>query len=111
MSIPELAHLRAQDGSNLATFAIEEVTDGWYCGTMLAASFPADLQEKLAWYDEVVTGQMLSLVDEARDGIDSFQLRIHFPDGESCPAVGLHVMASGEVCFRTTPIPPPAYTR
>jgi hypothetical protein len=110
MHPPEIAYLRDATGRELASIRIEEVTDGWYYGEVRSSSLPADLEEKLAWYDEVVSGQMLSLVDAAREAVDAYRLRVELPSGESAPAVGLHVMASGEVCFRTTPIAPPAYS-
>lgn len=106
----KIAYLRDPVGRELASILIEEVSDGWYSGKVLSSSLPADLKEKLSWYDEVVSGQVLSLVDAAREAIDAYRSRIEMPGGESFPAVGLHVMASGEVCFRTTPIAPPAYS-
>lgn len=106
----EIAYLRDPAGRELASILIEEISNGWYYGKVATSSLPADLRDKLGWYDEVVSGQVLSLVDEARDAIDAYRLRIELPGGESFPAVGLHVMASGEVCFRTTPIAPPAYS-
>lgn len=95
------------EGQEVAEIAISEIEDGWYCGTVVRDEFSEKLKQALEWYDEVVSDQMLSFVDEALAAVDRFQLRVCLSD-ESCEDVySLQLSKNGEVTFRITPVPPP----
>jgi hypothetical protein len=93
--------------SQLASFWIDAIQEGWYSGHVNSSSFPPDLQQRLEWYNEVVSNQMLSFVDDARSAIDQHHLLVRLPSGDVHPVVALHVMRSGDVSFRISPIAPP----
>ena len=92
-----------QLGRQVATCILSDVEDGWHYGKVVTGQFPQELSRHLSWYDEVVSGQMLSFLDEARAAIDKFQLRLRRSDGSITPVYSLHVMRNGELTFRTAP--------
>ena len=94
-------------GRELAQVNVTDIEDGWYYGKLSNESFSAELRKALDWYDEVVTSQMLSLVDEALAAIEEFQLRVCNSDGTHLPVFSLHASKDNSVCFRTTPVPAP----
>jgi hypothetical protein len=96
------------DEKPLAELLVEEHDDGWFTGTVLARSFPDELERALAWYDEVVTHQMLSFLDEATSAVERWGLRVKAPDGSARRVCALHVSKPDDVSFRTTPVPPPS---
>lgn len=100
-----LSHLH---GNVLAELDVTAQPDDWFAGRVLSQQFPPQLRDALAWYDEVLEGQMLSYLDQATDAVDQFGVRVGPPGGPSRSVYSLHVTSQGEVSFRTTPIPPPA---
>jgi len=94
-------------GRRVAEVEIQSVEDGWYYGRLVSDALPDGLRRDLKWYDEVVSGQMLSYLDEALAAVERHQLSMCVPD-ETCHRVySLHIGRSGETVFRTTPVPPP----
>ena len=94
-------------GQQIAKVLVREIEDGWYYGTLTDENFPPDLKEALAWYDEVVSDQLLSFADEAIAAVDKFQLQVCL-DGEAGEQIySLHVSNNRDVEFRVTPVPSP----
>jgi hypothetical protein len=95
------------EGRSVAEIEIQSVEDGWHYGRLVRDTMPDGLCRDLQWYDEVVSGQMLSYLDDALAGVDRHQLSVRLPD-ETCHQVySLHIGKSGEASFRITPVPPP----
>ncbi|GEM_PF-5191330 len=90
---------------------LEAMADGndWFVGKVVSEQFPAPLKDALAWYDEVVEGQMLSYLDAAAEAVAQFGLRVRHPDGTSRPVFSLHIDKQNDVSFRISPVPPPAW--
>lgn len=90
---------------------IQGVEDGWYYGRVVSDSIPEDLRRDLEWYDEVVSNQLLSCLDDALGAVELHGLSVCFAD-ETCQKVySLHVDKEGETTFRITPVPPSNATR
>ena len=95
------------DGKEIARIAVASCEEGWYYGTLVSHVFSKDLQRALRWYDEVVSNQMLSFLDEAQDEVARFQLRFRLPNGQCENVCSFQLSTSGEVTFRTSSAPPP----
>lgn len=95
------------DGVALAEFLIDDEEEGWFTGKVVGRSFPPEVEKALAWYDEVVEGQMLSYLDDAVAAVQRFELQAKFPDGSTHRTYSLHVSPSNEVSFRISPVLPP----
>jgi hypothetical protein len=98
------------NGNPVAQVRVCGEADGWFTGELLSQDFPQRLQEALAWYDEVVENQMLSYLDQATAAVEQFGLRSRHADGSTQPVFALHITRQNEVSFRTTPVPPPAWS-
>ena len=92
----------------LAELQVTAAENDWFTGRLLSQQFPPNLKDALAWYDEVIDGQMLSYLDGATDAVDQIGLRIRLPNGTARRVFSLHINKQGEVSFRTSPVPPPA---
>ena len=98
-------------GHQVAEVDIQSVEDEWYYGRLLDDKIPEELRRDLGWYDEVLSNQMLSYLDEALHAVERHGLSVRLPD-ETCHKVySLHVGRSGETTFRITPVPPPSLNR
>jgi hypothetical protein len=107
MAEPKKVFLIGPDGSRLAEFLIADQEEGWFTGRVLWQSFPSEVKDSLAWYNEVVRDQMLSYLDEATAAVQRFDLEARFPDGSTHKAYSLHVSPANEVSFRNSPVLPP----
>jgi hypothetical protein len=94
-------------GDVFAELLITEEEEGWFTGRVVWQEFPPDVRTALAWYDEVVGGQMLSYLDGAAEAVEGFGLQARFPDGSTHKTYSLHVSPSAEVSFRVSPVLPP----
>ena len=95
------------DGREIAQIAVTSCEEGWYYGAVVSQGFPKDLQQALQWYDEVVSKQMLSYLDEALDAVERFQLRVRLPDARCENLYSVQLSINGEITFRTSPLSPP----
>ncbi len=93
-------------GNTVAEVVIADEEEGWFTGRVISQSFPFEVKEALAWYDEVLRDQMLSYLDEATAAVQQFGVRANFPDGATHKTYSLHVSASNEVSFRISPVLP-----
>jgi len=94
-------------GRRVAEIDIQGVEDEWYYGRLVSDAMPEGLRRDLDWYDEVVSGQMLSYLDDALAAVERHQLSVCLPDETCQRAYSLHIDKSGETTFRVTPVPPP----
>ena len=93
-------------GRRVAEIDVQGVEDDWYYGRLVSDLLPEGLRRDLEWYDEVVSDQMLSFLDDALAAVERHQLSVRQPD-EGCRRVYcLHIGKAGEATFRITPIPP-----
>jgi hypothetical protein len=84
----------------VATGQVTEA-NGFFEGTIDFADMPDDLRALFEEFDEVVNGQMLSLVDEVQDKIGSLGLRVVLDNGVEVPVRDLQIYpSSGDVSFR-----------
>jgi hypothetical protein len=105
MSLPNCVLVDQQD-QPLVQLDIHSIEDGWYYGWGRGTAIPAQIQHDLDWYDTVVSGQMLSYLDDAEAAVESHQLLLRLPDTTHHRVYSLHLAKSGEVSFRITPIEP-----
>lgn len=70
-------------GRKIATVQVAPGGDG-FAGVIDLSSMPAELRGKFERYEEIVSGQMFSLLDAIEAEIESLGLRAVFDEG--CPA-------------------------
>lgn len=104
----EQLNLIDANGNSLAELDVTATENDWFTGKLLSQQFPPELQDALAWYDEIIDGQMLSFLDRATDAIEQFGLRVRYRNGPARRVYSLHINKQGEVSFRTSPVPPRA---
>jgi hypothetical protein len=98
-------------GRRVAEIDVQAIEEEWYYGRLVSDAIPERLRRDLEWYDQVVSNQMLSYLDEALDAVERHGLSVRVPD-ETCHRVySLHLAKSGEATFRITPAPPPNSNR
>lgn len=100
-----------QAGRFIGGVEIEAVEDGWYYGQLNGEIQSEDLRRDLAWYDEVVSQQMLSFLDEATAAVQRHELIARFSDDTHRKIYALHLERSGSTSFRISPVPPPQQNR
>jgi hypothetical protein len=98
-------------GCRVAEVEIQGVEDEWYHGRLVEATLPEGLRRDLAWYDEVISQQMLSYLDDALHAVERHGLSVCFPDDTCHRVYSLHIDPAGETTFRITPVPPPDSNR
>lgn len=101
--------LTDRDGNVLAEVEVTAQPDGWLVGKVVSQAFPPQFRQALAWYDEVLEGQMLSYLDQATDAIDRFGVIVSSLGSPAQRVYSLHVTSQGEVSFRTSPVLPAAW--
>jgi hypothetical protein len=99
------------EGNTLAELLIADEEEGWFTGKAGWQGFPSEAKKALAWYDEVVQGQMLNYLDGATAAVHRIGLQARFPDGSTHLTYSLHVTPSDEVSFRISPVLPPPVLR
>ena len=67
-------------GCRVAQIDLESVENEWYYGRLLSDAFSDELRHDLGWYDEVVSDQMLSYVDDALRAVERHELSVCLPD-------------------------------
>lgn len=94
-----------QYGQPVAKVDLQDTEDGWYYGQLVGDALPAGLRHDLQWYDDVVSNQTLSYLDDALHAVEQHGLSVRLPD-ETCHKVySLHIEKTGETAFRITPAP------
>ena|SRR5947209_11479574 len=84
----------------VATAQVAEREEG-FAGLVDLSPMPASLREKFDEYEEIVNGQMFSLLDEIEEQIRAFPLRVVFEDGLESSMEGLQIYPSSRrVSFR-----------
>src|ERR1700677_3287170 len=87
----------------VATAQVAE-TDGVFAGLIDLRSMPADLRRRFEAYEEIVDGQMFSLLDEMEEQIGGIPLVAIFEEGEAFPVEDLQIYPSeGRVSFKVAP--------
>jgi hypothetical protein len=70
-------------------------------GQIDLSSMPTRLRRKFEEYEEIVNGQMFSLLDEIEDQIRALRLKVAFEDGSEAPVEDLQIYPSTRrVSFR-----------
>jgi hypothetical protein len=96
-------YLTDTSAARLATLAVSPVGD-LFEGTIQTDHLPDDLRQLFAEFEEVVEGQMFSLLDQVEDRIRTARLRVVWEGGADTPVSDLQVFPStGAVSFRATP--------
>jgi hypothetical protein len=95
------------DGREIARIDVTDCEEGWHYGAVKSSKLPSELESALRWYDEVVSKQMLSFLDEASVAVERFRLRIQLPDGRCENVYSFQLSPNGEATFRTLPVPFP----
>ena len=89
--------------ARLAALTVASVGDHFE-GTIQTDHLPDDLRRLFAEFEEVVEGQMFSLLDQVENRIRAARLRVLWEDGADTPVSDLQVFPStGAVSFRATP--------
>jgi hypothetical protein len=84
----------------LATARVAE-EDGSFAGSIDVGSMPRDILRRFEAYEEIVEGQMFSLLDEIEDQISGLTLSAIFDDGQEFLVEDLQVYpSSGRVSFK-----------
>ena len=84
----------------VATAQVIEHGQG-FRGRIDLSLMPARLQQKFAEYEEIVNGQMFSLLDEIEEQISALQLKIRFDTGYEVESEDLQVYPStNRISFR-----------
>lgn len=96
-----------ESGRDVAEILIRDNEEGWYYGTVLQDKFNDYQRRSIQWYDQVVTEQMLSYFDEALAAVNDLGLQVRLSDKRLERLYSMHIAKSGEISFRTSPIPPP----
>lgn len=108
MMASSICSIMDNQGRQVAEIDIQGVENEWYYGRLMTDAIPEGLRRDLEWYDEVVSTQMLSYLDDATDAVERHGLSVCFPDETCHKAYGLHIDKSGETAFRIAPVPPPS---
>lgn len=77
----------------IATAQIIAFGEG-YRGKVDLTLMPARLQQPFAEYEEIVNGQMFSLLDEAEEQISALRLKIRFDNGDEVETKELQIYPS-----------------
>lgn len=73
-----------------------------YEGTISLDHTPPELRQLFKEYEEIVEGQMFSLLDAIEEKINIVSLKVAFENGTEASVEDLQVFPStGEVCFKT----------
>lgn len=82
--------------ANCTVLAIAQVVEHGegYRGKIDLSFMPVRLQEKFAEYEELVNGQMFSLVDELEEQIRALRLKIRFDTGDEVETEDLQIYPS-----------------
>jgi hypothetical protein len=98
-------------GHRVAEVHIHSVEEEWYYGRLVSDAIPEALRRDLERYDEVVSNQMLSYLDDAVQAVEKHGLSVRFPDDTCHRVYSLHLDRSGETTFRIAPVPPSSSSR
>jgi hypothetical protein len=75
---------------------------GLFAGEVNLASMPPRLRRLFEEFEEMVSSQVFSVLDEMEDKISSAGLQIVFPDGQEAGVRDLQIYPStGEISFRS----------
>jgi hypothetical protein len=83
-----------------------------FAGLIDLAPMPVSLRQQFEEYEEIVNGQVFSLLDEIEEQIGASGLKLVFEDGSEAAMVDLQVYPStGRVSFKIMKEPAPSGTR
>lgn len=99
-------YLIDQTASRIATLDVSPLGDH-YEGTITLESMPLQLKRLFEEYEEIVEGQILSLLDIIEEKICKLGLRVLFDNGTIASVCDLQVFPStGAVSFKTRQLLP-----
>lgn len=83
-------------GSHSDVFAIAQVSQRGdvFSGTIDLSSMPMAIRQTFQEFEEIVNGQMFSLLDEVQDRIENLLLRVRFDEGTDVALADLQVYPS-----------------
>ena len=94
-------YLVDQSDGNVATLDVQ-FRDDHYEGSISLDATPTQLRQLFEQFEEVVEGQMFSLLDDIEEKIGTMTLRVRFDDGEEADVADLQVFPStNAVSFKT----------
>lgn len=94
-------HLIDQTASRIATLDVSPLGDH-YEGTISLDSTPVQLKRLFEEYEEIVEGQIFSMLDNIEDKICKLGLRVVFDNGAIASVCDLQVLpSSSSVSFKT----------
>lgn len=94
---------------NVVARADVRFLDGFYSGSVDVNRMPEALRALFEEYEEIVNGQILSLLDRIEDRISAVPLVVVFDDGHESQAVDLQIFpGEGVISFK---VPEPAALR
>lgn len=89
---------------DIAEIEINDIENDWYYGTIITNRFDEAEKKALAWYDEVVTGQMLSYVDEALLAVEKLGFNVRFSNDKCARIHSVHLSGERTIVFRIKPV-------
>ncbi len=93
--------LRTAQGELVGTVEVSKYSDGRYSGSIELSRTPAPILELFHHYEELVNGQVLSLLDDADARMDALGISFHAENQEPVRIHDLQVYPSdGVVSFR-----------
>jgi hypothetical protein len=100
------AYLIDPSGAPIAALDVSQA-GGRFDGTVALAGAPGPVRQLFAEFEEIVEGQMLSLLDQIQSRIMTLGLRVQFEDGSFAEPADLQVFPStGAVSFTSRSLPP-----
>jgi hypothetical protein len=93
-----------EPGNNVLATAQVAEKDGGFAGSIDLRTMPVDLLRRFEAYEEIVNGQMFSLLDETEEEIRALALIVVFDEGREFPVEDLQIYPSvGRVSFKLAP--------
>lgn len=93
----------------VATAQVVERED-CFAGLVDLSRMPADIRRKFEEYEEIVNGQMFSLLDEIEEQIGAIPLKVVFEEGAEVSVADLQIYpGAGRVSFKILKEPAPDF--
>jgi hypothetical protein len=103
MMSTQTVHLQDRSGGVLATAVVTRDGDS-YTGTVDLTPMPPQARELFEEFEEIVNGQMLSLVDDVADRIAALRVHAVFDNGDTAEVRDLQVFpGDGTISFSIAP--------
>ncbi len=81
------------NGAQIATLDVQ-LREDHYEGTISLDATPRQIRQLFEQFEEIVEGQMFSLLDDIEEKIGTISLRVRFDDGGEAPVADLQVFPS-----------------